>query len=219
MNLRFRINQILNSLSAKRKESYDWIFVYGVPRSGTTYFYQELLQLGKHGVSDYDLGKFAPAFQHIEKSGYIPIDTNEIKELLGDQILSRSAPGAGNQFDFIVKQVNTNLAEYELLCELMGSTPKAKYFLFREPSGWLPSAMKKYNINKKEAEAMYESSIRSFDVIGGVRLEYGDQITKELQKLKIKSLTPFSPKSKEATYSIGDSLDQLYNAIKHEEKK
>jgi hypothetical protein len=219
MNLRFRINQILNSLSAKRKESYDWIFVYGVPRSGTTYFYQELLQLGKHGVSDYDLGKFAPAFQHIEKSGYIPIDTNEIKELLGDQILSRSAPGAGNQFDFIVKQVNTNLAEYELLCELMGSTPKAKYFLFREPSGWLPSAVKKYNISEKEAEVMYESSIRSYDEIGGEILEYGDQITKELQTLKIKSLNPFAPRLKNAIELRNDTLDKLYNAIKHEEKK
>lgn len=214
MNLRFRIKQIVNSLSAKKKASYDWIFVYGVPRSGTTYFYQELLQLGKHGVSDYDLGRFNPAFDHIEKSGYIPIDTNEIKALLRDQIISRSAPGAGNKYDFIVKQVNTDLAEYELLCELMGSIPKATYFLFREPSGWLPSAMKKYGINQEQAITMYENSIQSYDEIGGKIIEYGDSINAALSEEGIDPIVPFYIQNKEKNGVLSKRVNNLYQEFK-----
>ena len=128
MNLRFRINQLKNTFFFKEKKKYKWIFVYGVPRSGTTYFYQELLQLSKFGVSDYDLGKFIPVINHIQQSTYIPIDTDALKNFLSEQLLIHTAPGGGNEYDFIVKQVNTNLEEYQLLCELMGSEPKKSIF-------------------------------------------------------------------------------------------
>ncbi|MEX2596293.1 MAG: hypothetical protein WEC59_05120, partial [Salibacteraceae bacterium] len=82
MNLRYRISQLKNSLFPPRKKHYRWVFIYGVPRSGTTYFYQELMQLARLGVSDFDLGKFVPVIHHIEQSGYIPLDTEALKQHL-----------------------------------------------------------------------------------------------------------------------------------------
>ncbi len=192
MNLRYRIAQLKNSLFTPAKRRYKWIFIYGVPRSGTTYFYQELMQLGRLGVSDFDLGKFVPVIEHIEQSGYIPLDTASLKKHIRNQLLLHAAPGGGSKYDFIIKQVNTNLKEYELLFELMGGEPEEKYFLYREPKGWLPSAMKKFDLDESGAVELYNEAIHSFRLLKGTAIEYGQEINTYLN-LKIKNrLEPFN---------------------------
>ena len=214
MNLRFRINQIKNAFFFKEKRSYKWIFIYGVPRSGTTYFYQELLQLSKFGVSDYDLGKFIPVMNHIQQSDYIPIDNNELKKFLSKQLLIHAAPGGGNEYEFIVKQVNTNLEEYQLLCELMGSEPAHKYFLFREPIGWLPSAMKKFALDAGQAETLYRMSFNSYSEIGGEKIEYGQEITEALTNLKIAPSITFNSNENNSAIEKNISLKNIYDKNK-----
>ena len=214
MNLRFRINQLKNTFFFKEKKKYKWIFVFGVPRSGTTYFYQELLQLSKFGFSDYDLGKFIPVINHIQQSTYIPIDTNGLKKFLSEQLLIHAAPGGGNEYDFIVKQVNTNLEEYQLLCELMGSEPEEKYFLYREPNGWLPSAKKKFNIDEKQAGELYRMSFDSYSSIGGDKIEYGEGITDALTNLKIAPSIKFNSKENNPATDKNISLKYIYDQYK-----
>jgi len=153
------------------------------------------MQLGKKGVSDFDLGKFNPAISNIEQSGYIPIDVKALKQFLRNQIISHAAPGGGHEFDFIIKQVNTNLNEFALICELMGSQPKKRFFLFREPSNWLPSAMKKFNITESEAVLIYQQSLDSFAQIGGKIVEYGPEIDIVLSQYNTNTFIPFSEKS------------------------
>jgi len=214
MNLRYRLSQLKNSLFPPRKKNYRWIFIYGVPRSGTTYFYQELMQLGRLGVSDFDLGIFVPIIEHIEQSGYIPLDTVALKDHLRDQLLTHAAPGGGTKYDFIVKQVNTNLKEYELLCELMGGEPEKKFFLYREPSGWLSSAMKKFGIDEDEAVDMYKNSAHVRNEIGGKYIEYGSQINEALLDSGIISLIKFNIKVSES-YSVNSTIANEYRQIRN----
>lgn len=214
MNLRFRINQLKNSLFPPKKKKYRWIFVYGIPRSGTTYFYQELMQIARLGVSDFDLGKFVPVIEHIDQSGYIPLDTQALKNHLRDQLLMHAAPGGGSKYDFIIKQVNTNLTEYQLLCELMSSEPSEKYFLYREPNGWLPSAMKKFGIDEKMAEGLYKQSFDSFSIIGGEQIEYGSEITSSLALRNIRPLNAFGEKTPDSTLETNSQLRRIYSNTK-----
>jgi hypothetical protein len=209
MNLRYKIAQLKNSISFSQKDQYDWLFIYGVPRSGTTYFFHELMQLSKLGISDYDLGTWLPVIDHIDTSGYIPIDTNNIRSFIKEQMVNHGAPGGGNKYDFIVKQVNTDAKEFQFLCELMGSEPKEKYFLYREPTSWLPSAMKKYSISSVEAEVIYRNSLASYHKIGGCIIEYGLELQTALHTIGIPSREKFEIKENNKV-TITSELQALY---------
>lgn len=191
MNLRYRLKQIWNSAFPPNGKSAKWIYVYGLPRSGTTYFYHQLMQHAKLGVSDYDLGKFIPAMKHYQGSDYIPIDSSDIIDFLRNQIRLKGAPGGGSSFDFIVKQVYTTKEEFDLICSIMGSKPEHSFFLFREPEGWYASAIKKFNLDQEGALKMYQNSIQSFQEIGGEVIEYGPGLETALNQLGYESHEPF----------------------------
>lgn len=216
MNLRYRLGQIKNSIIRPSKQTANWVFVYGVPRSGTTYFYHALLQHAKVGISDFDLGEFLTPIQHIESSGYIPIDTDALKQFLRGQLRDHGAPGGGSRWDYVVKQVNTSKAEFELIQELMGCPPSSIQFLFREPTGWLQSAMKKYKIGEKEAEEMYRSSLGSYNEIGGTVIEYGSELERHLNLIGLNSHVPFELSRNERGKQIEDldALQGIYNQFK-----
>jgi hypothetical protein len=209
MNLNYRINQIRNTLLSSKKTNYKWVFIYGVPRSGTTYFYHELLQLGKMGISDFDLQIFIPVISHIEESGYIPIDTDHLKEHLLNQLRTHSAPGGGSEYDFVVKQVNTNKDELDLFCDLFGTEPDSITFLYRHPSAWLSSAMRKFNISQSEAISLYKNCLNSFNTIGGKALEYGPDIVNHLTNLGVRKMYNFEDSGVEM--EVPSELVELYN--------
>jgi hypothetical protein len=209
MNLRYRLGQIKNTLFRPSGPSSSWAFVYGVPRSGTTYFYHALLTQARLGVSDFDLGRFIPAIKHIESSGYIPIDTQALKHFFKEQLQAHGAPGGGSRWDFVIKQVNTSGQELELYTELIGGPPSAVYFLYREPSAWLPSAMKKYGIGQDEATAMYANSLDAFAQIGGEVIEYGPEITQCLANIGIHPREGFTPPERESS-PAPEAFQELY---------
>jgi hypothetical protein len=214
MNLKYKINQLRNVLKKPALQAGRWIFVYGVPRSGTTFFYHALLQEARSGISDYDLGVFLPPIAHIEKSGYIPINTEELKHFLQDQLSKNAAPGGGRRYDFIVKQVNTSLEEFELIKDLMGNEPLEKFFLYREPLSWLPSALKKFNINEIEAIKMYENSLASYQQIGGKALAYGQEINSQLSTLNIDPIQAFAEKELDRNQHTLPELITAFDAFK-----
>ncbi len=195
MNFRYRYNQIKNSLFPPRNNGLKWVFIYGLPRSGTTYYYHQWMNISKVGISDYDLRCFLPVFDHFQSANYIPFDTAALKTHILDQLINTGAPGGGSSFDFVVKQVHTGLSEFELLCEILGSKPSITFFLYREPIGWYHSASRKFNTTAEDAYNMYSESLNSYDLIGGEILEYGLDITASLQKHGISLNETFDPKS------------------------
>lgn len=214
MNLKYKLNQFRNVLTKPTLNKGKWIFVYGVPRSGTTFFYHSLLQEAKFGISDYDLGVFLPAIAHIEQSGYIPINTQELKHFLQQQLSKNAGPGGGSHYDFIVKQVNTGIAEYEFITALMGTEPVAKYFLYREPMSWLPSALKKFKIDEAQAINMYKNSLASFEQIGGTAIAYGPEINHHLKGLNITPIQAFEEKESIVNQEPLPALLEAFEAFK-----
>lgn len=215
MNLRYRLGQIKNSIIRPSEQAANWIFVYGLPRSGTTYFYHQLMQHAKLGVSDYDLRKFIPALKHYQTSDYIPIDSADIIEFLRNQIRLKGAPGGGSSFDFIVKQVYTSKEEFDLICSIMGSKPEHSFFLFREPGGWYASAIKKFNLDHEEALRMYQDSLNSFQEIGGKVVEYGPGLETALNQIGYESHEPFVMVDKETNEVEGvDEFRSAYEKFK-----
>jgi hypothetical protein len=185
MNFRYRINQLRNSLSGQSKSGRinNWVFIYGVPRSGTTYVLQEFMKLSKRGIGDWELKCLLPGMDEIAKSGWIDFNLDRFSQDISRNVLDFSPPGGGNVFDITVKQIRTNKAEYELYTSMFGCEPQIRIFLFREPDSWMPSAIKKYGISEEECASLYKESLEAYDSIGGYVIEYNNNLPAKLQLL------------------------------------
>ncbi|MBT7064202.1 MAG: hypothetical protein HN923_05870 [Euryarchaeota archaeon] len=217
MNLRYRFNQLLNTISPVRRESYSWDLIYGLPRSGTTYLYHQMIQKSRFGISDWDLQFFLPALKEIGESDRTPISKTEIISFLRTRIESNAPPGAGSSIDFVIKQVNTTPDEVMLLTEIMDSAPRNIYFLYREPQSWLPSAMKKYGIDKQSASDLYVKCFENFRLIGGSPIDYHHDIEGILQELNIKPNTAFNPTTANSSYDGIEQLELLYGKFRNDQ--
>lgn len=182
MNLRYRINQLRNTLFSSHAREKKWVLIHGVPRSGTTYMYHEFMKASRYGVSDWDLRYFAEAIGHVRNEQRIAIDSREIVKTLRSQMEKNAAPGGGHSYDFVVKQVNITKPEFDLFCEIMAKPPKETYFLFREPALWFSSAIKKFGLDKEQALKLYKDAMNSYQVGGGKILEYGASLGETLLK-------------------------------------
>lgn len=175
MNLSYKFNQLINLLNKPDgTKQLTWVFIYGLPRSGTTLLLQSFMKQAKAGIGDWDLREIQRAINYYEHSSYIALNTKLMVQQTKENIIRNAPPGGGNRYDLIVKQIDTNQRELDFLIRLFGKEPEFKLFCFREPNGWLPSAKKKFNISDAEAELLYQRCFNSFSEIGGLCIEYDD---------------------------------------------
>lgn len=175
MNINYRLNQLKNSFSRpKSNDHLNWVFIYGLPRSGTTFLLNAFLQKARLGIGDWDLSAFQVAIDSYKTKDYVDLNFDELVEDIRTNILRNAPPGGGSEFDLIVKQINTNRKEYDFLVRLFGCEAQEKIFCYREPNGWLPSAMKKFDLKEKEAQELYIKCLSSYDDIGGFKVDYQD---------------------------------------------
>lgn len=218
MNVQHKVGQIRNLFRKlpDQDRQLDWIFIYGLPRSGTTYALNQFLKVARCGIGDWELGEFFHFIRRTREREHVMLDTARAMGELRDNVLDNAQVGGGKKLDIVVKQIDTSEEEFLHLQELFGGPPKEKLFLFREPSGWLPSAKKKFDIGEEEAIELYERSLATYEKIGGQKLEYEDGMEKELTELALLqnvSLAPFevSQKKKE---EVPERLRAAYDAIR-----
>ena len=121
-------------------KAFKWIFIYGPPRTGSTYLLRQIRNHSIHSVSDWGLGLILKPF--ISMPG--GIDKKKFLEDLRRNLLSRSKRNAGGHFDLVLKAANGNLEEFECYKEMFG-LPERIIFTIREPSGYMSSAHKKFS--------------------------------------------------------------------------
>lgn len=154
-------------------KAFKWIFIYGPPRTGSTYLLRQIRNHSIHSVSDWGLGLILKPF--ISMPG--GIDKQKFLEDLRRNLLSRSKRNSGGHFDLVLKAANGNLEEFECYKEMFG-LPERIIFTIREPSGYMSSAHKKFP--EKTLPHLQRSYLRMMTLyhsIGGEILDYSDSLS------------------------------------------
>lgn len=218
MSITYKINQVRNLLSAGKGKELDWVYLYGLPRSGTTYFLHQLMKVARKGIGDWDLYQFDQVLSHAVKEDHIFLNTAPIKEGILKSILQSAPPGGGNTFDLIVKQTLPSIGEKAFLTDLFGKSPKHTIFFYREPHGWLNSAIKKYGWTQQKAAEQYQSGLATYRQVGGICCDY-QAIPQTLEtlfpNLTIDSFKPSLGDKKQAT----EELVKAYQSFSDQQKK
>ncbi|MEM9022787.1 MAG: hypothetical protein AAGB22_03540 [Bacteroidota bacterium] len=217
MNLAYKIGQLRNLLfrGKHRHAAARWVFIYGQPRSGTTYVMQQFLRISRGGFGDWELKEFADPIRQARERDWVSLDTDRLVSDLRNNLFATADIGSGSRFDMAVKQITTTKNEFDFLCELMGSEPEHRLFLYREPDGWLASAYEKFGFSEAEALEVFRQGFASWEAIGGQRACYGPEITALLESLGVfegVSLTGFNPKRAEAP-KAPEAFHALYSAF------
>ncbi|MDY6937094.1 MAG: hypothetical protein SWY16_05440 [Cyanobacteriota bacterium] len=193
----------------------NWVFIYGAPRSGTTYTFQQFLKIAKSGASDWELREFVRGITKIENSQQTWIDTDRLFYDFKQNILQNAAVGGGETFDFVVKQADATVDDFIFWKRLFQSEPKLILFLYREPLGWWSSLQEKFGMTETQGVNFYRSSFQRYDDLGGIVLEYGEAIPEYLHTLKEfenTELTPFRIK-RDTFETAPPELAQYFDAF------
>ncbi|MFB6258219.1 MAG: hypothetical protein ABEH38_05965 [Flavobacteriales bacterium] len=218
MKLQHKVGQIRNlfrKLPEKDREL-NWVFIYGLPRAGTSYVLNQFLKVARCGIGDWELKEFFRFIRNTRDRDYVTLDTERAMAEMRDNILDNAHVGGGTQLDIAVKQIDCTKEELLYLQELFGGPPQEKLFLFREPSGWLSSAKDKFDLDDEAAVELYERSIASYELIGGQKLEYREGMEKDLQRstfLKNTAPDPFEASQKREE-KVPERLRAAYDAIR-----
>lgn len=200
MSLQYKIRQLKNILSPTPKgRPIKWAFIYGLPRSGTTYALHQFMKVAKAGIGDWEIKEFAHAITNAENREWVALDTKKLIDSLRENLLENAHVGGGNKIDIVAKQISTNKEEFEFYREMFQSEPQTKLFMFREPDGWLPSAMEKFNITENEAIEVYKNALAGYNNIQGNIIEYNETLPEQMGKLDLLKncqLDPFEIKRK-----------------------
>lgn len=163
------------SLLAHRRPRRWWL-VYGPARCGTSYMALAIRANARLMVADWVLG---PALQLPPELRQTRFDRDRARRDTSRNILANARLGAGGPLDLAYKQAWMDADEYEALVEMWGE-PERKIFCYREPSGYMASAMKKFGstLPVDVLQQRYIESLEVFPVIGGDRFEYHDRLVK-----------------------------------------
>lgn len=217
MSVKHRVGQVRNLLNQqKRKGTFPvkWIFLYGVPRSGTTYMLNQYLKISRCGYGDWELKEFAAAINNASEREWVALNRQQFIDDLRINLLGSAHLGGGSNYDIAVKQISTNKMEFDFLVELFGQEPSHRIFMYRDPVYFVPSAIKKFQVDQEEAEQMYCDAILSFQAIGGTKVEYEripDFITNN-EDFKGVDIEPFKA-SKSERSDVNEKCVELYRSI------
>ena len=157
-----------------RKSSLRWWLIYGPARCGTTFMMLAVTENSRVQVSDWVL---APALQLPPELPQSKFDRKRARKDVSANILANARLGGGGPLDLAFKQAWLDTEEYEALVEMWGE-PERKIFCFREPSGYMASAIKKFDFLPLELlQTRYNESLDLFWELGGDAFEYTPDLT------------------------------------------
>jgi|GEM_PF-2720196 len=213
MSINYKLNQLLNVFDRRRNSSVNkWAFIYGVPRSGTSFVFQKFLQQSKTGVSDWELSRIKDLSEYYAGQSHIGIDLRKFHSDILENIVISGQPGGSRQYDLVLKQIHTNKGELDFLINMIEKEPEFKLFIFREPKQWFVSAQKKFGLSKEELIVMYRESLDSYFEIGGHILEYKNIGTDSWLRQHVGEMSDFRPGDHEA--ACPNELEVAYKAFK-----
>jgi hypothetical protein len=194
--LDYRLGQLRNVARRRipNRRPPRWAFIYGLPRCGTTYLFWQFMRVSRAGASDWMMDEFALACDHARQRGRQPLDVDRLIRDLRANVVRSALIGGGRDFDLVVKQPGTTRREYDFWAEMLGGPPAYTLFLFREPDGWWASAREWFGYEERAAAEVYRRDASTFGEIGGVPLEYGEDLarfTATLPELARVAVEPF----------------------------
>lgn len=167
----------------KRKPELKWWLIYGPPRCGTSYMVRVVKACSILYVSDWGL---APILEPIPDwleyysspdFDYIQFDYERFVRSISENILDNAFPGTGAQLDFVYKQATLEPSQYQAFVKMWGP-PERAIFCFREPAGYIASAVNKFiHATVDTLQQLYISSTNSYQEIGGDIFEYTPELT------------------------------------------
>ncbi len=162
-----------------------WWLVYGPPRVGTTYMTRCISLDSKRMISDWRLANLLELvarpleFEHKKiKREYIRFDLNRALKDISNNLLESAHIGHGNYLDLVYKQAGMDILNcYESLVSMWGE-PERKIFCYREPKGYMGSALKKFtHLTIKELRHNYIQCLSLYFILGGDVFEYKRDLT------------------------------------------
>lgn len=147
-----------------------WWMVHGVARSGTSFMLGLIQSCSRKWISDWGLDDML----RLTPSGldYIQFDREQALRDISNNILDNAHKGGGHQLDFVFKQADIMYHEYSQLINMWG-LPERIIFCFRDPSGYMTSAMRHWPQTRKELrQRVYIETLRYYEEIGGDVFEY-----------------------------------------------
>ncbi len=149
-----------------------WIYVYGPPRTGSTYLLRQIRNKAIHSVSDWGLGMILQPFAQMPGG----IDKSRFLQDLAENLLRRSRKRETGEIDLVLKAANSNLEEFECYLKMFGP-PQRIFFTIREPAGYMSSASKKFPDKKIDfLQASYLRMLALYPSIGGDVLNYSENL-------------------------------------------
>ena len=164
------------------------------------------------GAGDWELPSIGNLMSNFEQEAHIDLSMEDFLEDLKSNVFRNATPGGGIKYDIVIKQVNLTSTGSQFLNKLFGCPPAHTIFCFREPNSWLPSAMKKFNIEENEAVRLYMDNLQAYSEIGGVPIEYSSIGSNQAIKFFQINTEDFIPTSMNANEV--PELTEAYNRFK-----
>ena len=204
---------------ASKNGKINWWLVYGAERTGTSLMFRMVGMASLRTVSDWGLGdmlKLTPEYS------YIKFDRERALGDISRNILDNAGVGGGTKLDLVFKQASISIQEYQMVVKMWGY-PSRRIFCFREPSGYIASAIKKFpDSSLSHLQAQYIESFKRYEEIGGDIFEYSARVTKQHY---IEFLAPTVPTRSlkeefhfRGTYEPQNASDDMW-AVYHEFKQ
>ena len=149
-----------------------WIYIYGPPRTGSTYLLRQIRKKSIHSVSDWGLGVILKPFVAMPGG----IDKDRFLCDLAKNLLDRSRKNEQGELDLVLKAANGNFEEFEGYKKMFGF-PLRIIFSVREPSGYMSSAIKKFPEEPVEfLQDSYLKMLQLYPSIGGDIIDYNQNL-------------------------------------------
>jgi len=156
------------------KPGLKWWLVYGPVRTGTSLMLRTIASRSRLYVSDWCLGNM---LQLSADYDYVRFDRARALNDISRNLLNNAYAGGGQTLDLAFKQANFRAYEYEPLTRMWGA-PERVIFCFREPGGYIASAIKKFPaVSIDGLQKMYVAAMKTFETVGGDSFEYHDGLT------------------------------------------
>lgn len=198
MNFNYKLRQLKNALNRGNVSSIkNWIFIYGAPRSGTSFVFHKFLEQAKNGISDWELHRVIDTLDYYQGQTHIGLDRDLFSNDLLNNIMRSGQPGAGSNYDLVIKEIDCPKYELDYLINTIKSEPTIKLFMYRSPEAWYKSAKIKFGLGDKELIELYNRSLESYFDIGGQVLEYDYIASDPWLANMVGEIKDFNPKNEE----------------------
>ena len=194
--IRQGINFILSRFILPTPKS--WIYIYGHNRGGTSYLLRQFMKISRRGTGDWMLFQFATAFSEAKNRERQTMDIDKLESAFKKNLLRNALWGSGSQFDIVIKQAKGRKIELEFFTKLFRRPPDLVLFAYREPHGWWATSKIKFGRTDEFMIERYESAFETYQELGGIPIQYGDELVTYLQKSPLFNgieVENFSPKS------------------------